>query len=98
VGSRYNKWTKDGVLSFIPPDGKFRLLDYEASSSKAQLPLQLKAGMTIEENGGQLPCIHPHFELMGSRSVLADIDISVKSTANRGYRNIHIPRRRCYFG
>ncbi|WWD16046.1 hypothetical protein CI109_100471 [Kwoniella shandongensis] len=52
---RYNKWTKDRVLSFIPPDGKFRLLEYQAvaGSSKSQIPISLKANLVVEENGGR---------------------------------------------
>ncbi|KAK8869688.1 hypothetical protein IAR55_000256 [Kwoniella newhampshirensis] len=52
---RYNKWTKDGVLSFIPPDGKFKLLEYQAvaGSSKNQVPVALKASLAVEENGGR---------------------------------------------
>lgn len=46
---------KDGVLSFIPPDGKFRLLEYESvsDSARAPVPIQLKAGLTIEDYGGK---------------------------------------------
>ncbi|KGB79746.2 AP-3 complex subunit mu [Cryptococcus deuterogattii R265] len=45
----------DGVLSFIPPDGKFRLLEYESvsDSARAPVPIQLKAGLTIEDYGGR---------------------------------------------
>ncbi|WVQ78401.1 hypothetical protein IAT38_000487 [Cryptococcus sp. DSM 104549] len=52
---RNGKWAKDRVLSFIPPDGKFRLLEYQiaAGSSKNQLPIQLKAGMVVEDHGGK---------------------------------------------
>lgn len=46
---------KDGVLSFIPPDGKFRLLEYESvsDSARALVPIQLKTGLTIEDYGGK---------------------------------------------
>ncbi|KAE8541076.1 hypothetical protein D1P53_002430 [Cryptococcus gattii VGV] len=52
---RYSRWMKDGVLSFIPPDGKFRLLEYESvsDSARAPVPIQLKAGLTIEDYGGR---------------------------------------------
>ncbi|KAI9637856.1 adaptor complex subunit medium chain 3 [Dioszegia hungarica] len=52
---RYNRWERDHVLSFIPPDGKFRLLEYQTDTSigRAQLPLQLKASMSIEDYGGK---------------------------------------------
>ncbi|ODN98475.1 AP-3 complex subunit mu [Cryptococcus wingfieldii CBS 7118] len=49
---RHGRWKKDSVLSFIPPDGKFRLLEYEASASTAknQLPISLKAAMATESH------------------------------------------------
>lgn len=48
---RYNRWERDSVLSFIPPDGKFKLLEYEAPA--AQVPLSLKARMTTDATGGK---------------------------------------------
>ncbi|OCF36507.1 AP-3 complex subunit mu [Kwoniella heveanensis BCC8398] len=56
---RYGKWEKAGVLSFIPPDGKFRLLEYQAvaGTSKNQVPIALKAGMAIETNGGRFSLV-----------------------------------------
>ncbi|OXG85862.1 AP-3 complex subunit mu [Cryptococcus neoformans Gb118] len=52
---RYSRWMKDGVLSFIPPDGKFRLMEYECASDNARtsVPIQLKTGLTIEDYGGR---------------------------------------------
>jgi len=51
-------------LSFIPPDGRFSLLEYEAPPV-AQLPLSIKAGMTMEDNGGEL--------LLFTQTTLADV-------------------------
>lgn len=48
---RYQKWEQNKVLSFIPPDGHFRLLEYEMEG-KAQLPLSIRPSVTVEENGG----------------------------------------------
>ncbi|GMK59576.1 hypothetical protein CspeluHIS016_0801820 [Cutaneotrichosporon spelunceum] len=49
---RYSRWERDHVLSFIPPDGKFKLLEYEAASVP-KLPFLLKAGMQLDETGGR---------------------------------------------
>ena len=48
----------NGVLSFIPPDGEFKLLDYQVAVPKGTarpigLPLNLKAKMAIEVGGGR---------------------------------------------
>lgn len=49
---RYNRWERDTVLSFIPPDGKFKLLEYEAPGL-AQVPLALRARVTTDAAGGE---------------------------------------------
>lgn len=52
--ARYTKWERDHVLSFIPPDGKFKLLEYQAMvGTRIPLPLSLKAGLSVEDNGGK---------------------------------------------
>ncbi|RXK35486.1 AP-3 complex subunit mu [Tremella mesenterica] len=57
---RYNRWNRDKVLSFIPPDGKFKLLEYQAADlTKGQLPFLLSPSMTLEENGGGLFLLQP---------------------------------------
>lgn len=48
---RYSKWEKDGVLSFIPPDGKFRLLEYQVAGS-SQVPISLRPRVKVEDYGG----------------------------------------------
>ena len=52
----------NGVLSFIPPDGEFKLLDYQVAAPKGTarpigLPLNLKAKMAIEVGGGEQQAI-----------------------------------------
>lgn len=43
------------MLSFIPPDGKFKLLEYEAQGTRPiQIPINLKASVKVEEHGGAL--------------------------------------------
>jgi len=55
---RYKRWMDNGLLSFIPPDGEFKLLDYQVAVPKGTarpigLPLNLKAKMAIEVGGGR---------------------------------------------
>ena len=52
ANDRHKKWEKDRTLSFIPPDGRFLLLEYEAPR-RTTLPLVVKAGLTLEEGGGK---------------------------------------------
>lgn len=49
---RYNRWERDSVLSFIPPDGKFKLLEYE-TPSPPQIPIALKARVSADAGGGE---------------------------------------------
>ncbi|KAG0750595.1 hypothetical protein G6F57_000571 [Rhizopus arrhizus] len=51
---RYRKWDSEKVLSFVPPDGHFKLMSYRASLSPYQsLPLQIKPQITPTKNGGR---------------------------------------------
>lgn len=57
---RYKRWMKDRVLSFIPPDGNFKLMDYQVAKPQGAiarpiaLPLILKPllQLTPEASGG----------------------------------------------
>lgn len=53
---RYNKWNRDHVLSFIPPDGRFKLLEYQVSEDVVafkSLPITLLPKIKLEDNGGE---------------------------------------------
>ncbi|KIK65713.1 hypothetical protein GYMLUDRAFT_39214 [Collybiopsis luxurians FD-317 M1] len=63
---RLQRWNRDKILSFVPPDGRFTLMDYTYSShavpsqSQAQavarsnvaLPFTIKANVELEDSGG----------------------------------------------
>jgi AP-3 complex subunit mu len=57
---RYKKWNKDAVLSFIPPDGHFKLLEYQVAKPTSGvtrpigIPLSVKPAIKVEKNGGEL--------------------------------------------
>ena len=40
------------MLSFIPPDGRFKLLEYESSVPLRQLPFSLQVQIKQDETGG----------------------------------------------
>jgi AP-3 complex subunit mu len=75
---RYKKWNKDHVLSFIPPDGHFDLLKYEAvqpsvkgvgaGSKGFPLPLVFKPELKLEEAGGTF---RPLLKESGSRFLIS---------------------------
>ncbi|GAA6010275.1 hypothetical protein JCM11491_006241 [Sporobolomyces phaffii] len=56
---RYSKWAKDKVVSFVPPDGTFRLLSFlhtpprtSPALSLALLPFSLQSSITLGSSGG----------------------------------------------
>ncbi|POV98334.1 hypothetical protein PSHT_14073 [Puccinia striiformis] len=49
---RHQKWESERVISFIPPDGKFRLMSYRSTPSTLPLPVKIQPKITIGEKGG----------------------------------------------
>lgn len=50
---RYSKWDKERVVSFIPPDGPFRLMSYRATPAVTNsLPVTIKPTVTVGHQGG----------------------------------------------
>ncbi|KAG6332264.1 hypothetical protein ID866_6828 [Astraeus odoratus] len=55
---RLQRWKRDKTLSFIPPDGKFVLAEYQYASpqsgvvSNLPLPLSLKSNIAVNDSGG----------------------------------------------
>jgi len=52
---RLRRWEEERVLSFVPPDGQFRLLTYHISgSAHALLPLTVRHNITFREQQGRM--------------------------------------------
>ncbi|KAI8851682.1 hypothetical protein BC829DRAFT_386597 [Chytridium lagenaria] len=52
---RFPRFQRDRVLSFIPPDGEFKLMSYTMPLTSLQsLPLQLKPTLQLTKTGGKL--------------------------------------------
>ncbi|XP_032834612.1 AP-3 complex subunit mu-1-like [Petromyzon marinus] len=50
---RFKRWESERVLSFIPPDGNFRLISYHVSSqSLASVPVCVRHSVSFREGGG----------------------------------------------
>ncbi|EFA81282.1 hypothetical protein PPL_05261 [Heterostelium album PN500] len=50
---RYSRWENDRVLSFIPPDGSFKLMNYRIKGIN-QLPIYVKPQISFGEGGGRV--------------------------------------------
>ncbi|CEI94906.1 hypothetical protein G6F70_004747 [Rhizopus microsporus] len=89
---RYRKWESERVLSFVPPDGHFKLMSYRASLSPNQaLPLHIKPQITSTKNGGRFDImIHPRstdgkpIEKVALTFPMPKSTTSVNATCNSG--------------
>ncbi|KAJ3278244.1 AP-3 complex subunit mu-2 [Borealophlyctis nickersoniae] len=52
---RYHRFEKERILSFVPPDGQFKLMDYNVSLTSAQtLPVYIKPTLFMRKGTGKL--------------------------------------------
>ncbi|PLW10864.1 hypothetical protein PCANC_11595 [Puccinia coronata f. sp. avenae] len=50
---RYNKWEKEKIISFIPPDGRFRLMSYRSTPiHSSSLPVTVRSTISQGDQGG----------------------------------------------
>ncbi|KAK3829383.1 MAG: Mu homology domain-containing protein [Benniella sp.] len=69
---RFNKWESDKVLSFVPPDGHFRLMSYRVNlPSQQNLPVQVKPSINVGANGAKF-----------------DITVSLRNTEGKALENV----------
>jgi len=50
---RYSRWEHDKVLSFVPPDGNFKLMNYRVKG-QLQMPLYVKPQIGFHDGGGRV--------------------------------------------
>lgn len=50
---RYARWEHDKVISFVPPDGSFKLMNYRVKG-QLQMPIYVKPQISFHENGGRV--------------------------------------------
>lgn len=60
---RYNRWEHDKVISFVPPDGGFKLMTYRVTQG-IQLPIYVKPQISFHQGGGSVNImVGPKFTL-----------------------------------
>ncbi|KZT12616.1 clathrin adaptor mu subunit [Laetiporus sulphureus 93-53] len=71
---RLQRWARDKTLSFVPPDGRFKLMEYRyapvsvSTVHQVAVPFALRSAINVEENGGS-------FDLtLGSRLTTRALD------------------------
>ncbi|XP_045502399.1 AP-3 complex subunit mu-1 [Colias croceus] len=51
---RFKRWESERILSFIPPDGNFRLMSYHVGSqSVVAIPIYVRHNLVLKSNGDQ---------------------------------------------
>jgi len=50
---RYNRYEQSKVISFVPPDGAFKLMNYRVKG-QLQLPIYVKPQISFNQNGGRV--------------------------------------------
>lgn len=50
---RYSRWDQSRILSFVPPDGNFKLMEYRVTSG-LEIPLYIKPQVTWSNAGGRV--------------------------------------------
>ncbi|KAI8887102.1 clathrin adaptor, mu subunit [Backusella circina FSU 941] len=71
---RNRKWESEKILSFVPPDGQFKLMSYRTTLSPYQaIPLQVKPQIIPTSNGGRF-----------------DISVQPRSTDGKPIENVVI--------
>ncbi|KAJ9060722.1 hypothetical protein DSO57_1027936 [Entomophthora muscae] len=60
---KHQNFQLDNVLTFIPPDGNFKLMTYRANLSPSQsLPISLRSSLSSHTTGGRFEfSLNPHF-------------------------------------
>ncbi|CAI9601855.1 unnamed protein product [Staurois parvus] len=79
---RFKRWESERVLSFIPPDGNFRLMSYRVSSQNlVAIPVYVKHNIVFQES---------------SSSGRFDVTVGLKQTMGKTVENIvltvHMPK------
>ena len=93
-GPRLQRWSREKTLSFIPPDGKFVLAEYQYASPHSALtgnipvPLALKPNITVEEFGGAL--ITTFLQSDATRRGLGNFTVTFSSRTMKIMENVRI--------
>jgi len=78
---RYGRYDKEGVVSFVPPDGKFKLLEYR-SKGNIPLPINIVPTVMYQETGGNVKIQVTSKNIQDKK--LEDITISVQFAKDIG--------------
>ncbi|KAH7888072.1 clathrin adaptor mu subunit [Phlebopus sp. FC_14] len=84
---RLQRWTREKTLSFVPPDGKFILVEYQfkppqgALASNVPVPVALKPNITVGEFGGSFTVTFSSRTMKIMENVRIDLYMGEDATA-----------------
>ncbi|VDC06235.1 unnamed protein product [Peniophora sp. CBMAI 1063] len=88
---RLARWTNSRVLSFVPPDGKFVLMEYALDTSKlgtaataqaaVQVPLHIKAALSTHEHGGTFDVVLTSRHIKPLEDVVLELHLGESATS-----------------
>lgn len=66
---RYRRWEQERVLSFVPPDGRFGLMNYRMDGDQARIPLQFRPYLKFTGTSGVVDISISRKHLSGDKAV-----------------------------
>lgn len=84
---RVRKWENDKVLSFIPPDGKFKLASYRYNDWEHQCPIQVQSSIHYNSKPSTSSSSSSSASSSNSNAV-ASIDINITRKHNHGDKHV----------
>ena len=81
---RLNRWKSDGVLSFVPPDGRFALCGYEVDLLGPDAPLTVGNGKGVTSSNLNLPAMLEVNTGLGSSGAEFEVLVSQPSNSSFG--------------
>lgn len=51
---RFGRWEQSSLISFVPPDGMFKLMSYRVSGGSSEIPIDVKPQISFSESGGRV--------------------------------------------
>eukprot|EP00743_Colponemidia_sp_Colp-15_P005521 GILK01005938.1.p1 GENE.GILK01005938.1~~GILK01005938.1.p1 ORF type:complete len:430 (-),score=51.07 GILK01005938.1:44-1300(-) len=78
---RYKRWENEKLVSFVPPDGPFKLMTYRSVPTNAPLPLYVKPTVSFGQDGGKIEVMVGPKALPGLVKPIEDVVV-----------HLHLPR------
>ncbi|EGC38186.1 clathrin-adaptor medium chain apm 3 [Dictyostelium purpureum] len=86
---RYSRWENERVLSFIPPDGNFKLLNYRVKGIN-QLPIYVKPQISFSEGGGRVNITVGHKGFNNNKLIIEEVIATIPFSKSTSSANLTV--------